>query len=756
METSNFIRTIIEEDLESGKHTEVVTRFPPEPNGYLHIGHAKSICLNFGLPKLYSGRCHLRFDDTNPATEEDEYVRAIQRDILWLGFDWNDHLHFASDYFPQLYAWAELLIEGGHAFVCDLNSEEVRATRGSVTEAGTNSPNRDRSVAENLDLFRRMRAGEFDDGARTLRAKIDMSHANMKLRDPPLYRIRKISHHRTADTWCIYPFYDYAHCTGDAIEGITHSICTLEFENNRALYDWILERVAAPCHPRQIEFARLHLSNTIMSKRKMLQLVKEGHVEGWDDPRMPTIAAMRRRGYTPEALRHFAERVGVAKANSLVDLELLEHSVRGDLNTRAPRVMCVLDPLKLVITNWPAGQTESLEAPLWPHDVAREGSRSVPFSREILIERSDFAETPSKGFHRLAPGREVRLRYGYFISCTEVIKDSDGRVVELRCTYDPATRGGDAPDGRKVKGTLHWVSSEHAVRCEVRMYDRLFLHERPAAAPGGFLAHLNPDSRSVSTGYIEPSVLGTAAGAHFQFERLGYFFTDPDTRESSLVFNKVVGLRDSWARSHSQTTAPAIPTRKSPEPSRPPTPPPIRVRDPEVEERMDALGKLGVGLDEAGIIAESADLTAFVVSALDHAPASAVAKWVVNELMRTLNDTAVGELRFEGSSFGKLIGLVENNAITARSGKEVLGEMIETGAEPEAIVSRRGLEKIDDVGAIQAIMSDLVATYPRRVADYRAGRRGLMGFFIGQIMKQTGGQANPQTVRSVVERALDQ
>ncbi|MGA6927516.1 MAG: glutamine--tRNA ligase/YqeY domain fusion protein, partial [Desulfosarcina sp.] len=477
---SNFITATIEADLKANKNDgKLATRFPPEPNGYLHIGHAKSICLNFGVASAYHGTCNLRFDDTNPGKEDVEYVDAIMADVRWLGFDWDDRLHYASDYFDRLYHFAVELIQSGNAYVDDLNADEIRGHRGTLTEPGTNSPWRDRSVAENLDLFRRMRAGEFDDGSRVLRAKIDMAHPNLIMRDPTLYRIRGIHHHRTGNNWCIYPMYDFTHCLSDSIEGITHSLCTMEFENNRPLYDWVLDHVDAPCHPRQIEFARLNLNYTVLSKRKLIQLVDEGHVDGWDDPRMPTLCGLRRRGYTPESIRGFCDRIGLAKRDSVVDMALLEYSIREDLNRRAPRVMGVLRPLKVVIENYPEGQVDELEAINNPEDPTA-GVRTIPFSREIYIERDDFMENPPKKFFRLGPGREVRLRYAYFIVCTEVIKDeTTGRVVELRCTYDPATRGGDAPDGRKVKATLHWVSAAHCLDAQVRLYDRLFEKANP-------------------------------------------------------------------------------------------------------------------------------------------------------------------------------------------------------------------------------------------------------------------------------------
>jgi glutaminyl-tRNA synthetase len=546
----DFIRAIVDEDVASGKHHgRVATRFPPEPNGYLHIGHAKSICLNFGIADEHTGTCNLRFDDTNPTKEDTEYVDAIKEDVEWLGFTWNAEL-YASDYFERLYQFAVELITRGLAYVDSLNADQIRAYRGTLTEPGRNSPYRDRSADENRDLFARMRAGEFPDGAHVLRAKIDMASPNLNMRDPTLYRIRHASHHRTGDAWCIYPMYDFAHPLSDALERITHSLCTLEFEDHRPLYDWLVNSVIEGDKPRQIEFARLNLNYTVMSKRKLLQLVQQGHVSGWNDPRMPTISGLRRRGYTAESLRDFCARIGVAKKENVIDVAQLEHSIREDLNKRAPRVMTVLRPLKVVITNYAEGQVEEVDVINNPEDLAA-GTRQVPFSRVLFIERDDFMEQPPKKFFRLSPGKEVRLRCAYFITCTDVIKDERGRIVELRCTYDPATRGGDAPDGRRVKATLHWVSAAHAVAVEVRLYDRLFSCEDPENVPEGrtFVDNLNPQSLEViAAAQAEPSVAALDIGARVQFERLGYFCVDKDSRKAALVFNRTVSLRDTWAR----------------------------------------------------------------------------------------------------------------------------------------------------------------------------------------------------------------
>jgi glutaminyl-tRNA synthetase len=552
----DFIRTIVVEDLASGKHDHVVTRFPPEPNGYLHIGHAMSIILNFGLANEFPGsRCHLRFDDTNPSTEDVEYVESIKADVKWLGFDWKEHLYFTSDYFERLFEFAVDLIRQGKAFVDDQSAAEIRANQGSLTEPGSESPFRDRSVEENLELFRSMRAGEFDEGSRVLRAKIDMASAVLTLRDPILYRIQKSHHHRTGDAWCIYPMYDYAHCLSDALESITHSLCTMEFVDHRPLYDWVLDQLDTPSHPRQIEFAKLKVSHTIVGKRFLRRFVEAGQVRGWDDPRMPTLSAMRRRGYPAQAIRKFCESVGVARRDKLIELANLEFHVRQVLNAEAPRYMGVLRPLKVVIENYPEGEEELLDAVNNPEDPGA-GSRKVPFSRELYIEAQDFLEDPPKKFFRLAPGREVRLRYAYFITCREVVKNQAGEIVELRCSYDPETRGGDAPDGRKVKGTLHWVSAGHSVPSEVRLYQTLIREEEPElGAEDGFEDLLNPDSlETLGDCRLEPALAGAQAGSAFQLERLGYFCVDPDTRPGQLVLNRTATLRDTWAKVSKQGT----------------------------------------------------------------------------------------------------------------------------------------------------------------------------------------------------------
>ena len=552
-DSKDFIREMVARDVASGKFGRpVMTRFPPEPNGFAHIGHAKSICLNFGVAQQFGGVCNLRFDDTNPFTEDMKYVHAFKEDVRWLGFDWDGREYYASDYFEKLYEFALLLIKNSKAYVDSQSDEAIRAGRGTISEPGKESPYRNRSVEENLDLIERMKGGEFPDGAHVLRAKIDMAHPNFIMRDPILIRIRNAPHYRRGDAWCIYPLYDYAHGLSDAIEGVTHSLCTLEFKDNRDIYDWLVREVGFERPPEQTEFARLNLDYTLLSKRKLLRLVNEGRVAGWDDPRMPTIAGLRRRGVTPEAIRAFCDGIGVARSDARVELAKLEHAIRDDLNVRVPRVLCVVRPLKVVLTNYPEGQVEELDAPYYPHDVPKEGSRAVPFSRELYIDQEDFMENPPKKFFRLAPGREVRLRYGYLITCSEVVKDSSGNVIELRCIYDPATRGGNAPDGRKVQGTIQWVSAARALDCEVRLYDRLFSVPDPDAVPEGqeFTSVLNPDSLvTVRQAKIEPSVANDPPGSRYQFERTGYFMSDPvDSRPGALVFNRTVTLRDSWAK----------------------------------------------------------------------------------------------------------------------------------------------------------------------------------------------------------------
>ena len=763
--TRDFIRQMIADDVAAGHHDgRVVTRFPPEPNGFLHIGHAKSICLNFGIAREFPNAvCHLRFDDTNPETEDEAYVRSIQEDVRWLGFDWGEHLYFASDYFEQMYAFAEHLIERGLAYVDSASEEEIRAARGTVTEPGYATPSRTRTVAENLDLFRRMRAGEFPDGAHVLRAKIDLASNNMLMRDPVLYRIRHAHHYRQGDAWCIYPLYDYAHPIEDALESVTHSLCTLEFDNNRELYDWVVANIprgpgAVPpeSEPRQTEFARLALDYTVMSKRKLLQLVNNGDVTGWDDPRMPTIAGMRRRGVTPESLRSFADLIGVAKANTRVDIAKLEYALRDDLNQHAPRVLCVLDPLRVVITNWPAGHVEEIDAPYFPHDVPREGSRTLAFTGELFIDAQDFAEDPPKGFFRLAPGREVRLRYGYIIKCAEVIKDAAGKVTELRCTYDPATRGGDTPDGRVVKGTIQWVSAHHAIPCEVRLYDRLFTVPDPEADESReFREFLNRDSLVVvKHALVEPSVRNDPPGSRYQFERLGYFCSDPvDSRADALVFNRTVTLRDTWAR-----TSRAEPhTEKPRAPSRAPIAAP---RAQEIDPaRRPAIARFAseFQLDDttAEILTRTPDTERFYrdVVAAGAAPRAA-ANWTVNELARELGERTLSEVEITAAEFANLLRMLDGDELNSTAAREVLNVLVNEGGIAVAIVEGRGLRQLNDTTTLSTIVEETIAAHPAKVEEYRKGRTGLLGFFVGQVMGKTRGRANPEAVSAMLAERL--
>jgi len=773
----DFIRAIVEEDVDAGRHARVITRFPPEPNGYLHIGHAKSIALNFGVAEEFGGTCHLRFDDTNPETEDEHFVAAIKESVRWLGFDWGDHLYFASDYFQKMYDLAEWLIGEGRAYVDSSTEDEIRAQRGTVTEPGTPSPFRGRDPDESLDLFRRMRDGEFPNGAHVLRAMIDMASPNMLLRDPLLYRIRHVHHYRTGDLWCIYPMYDYAHSIEDAIECVTHSLCTLEFENNRPLYDWVVHAWAdwrrslgeEPCEPRQYEFARGSLDYTVMSKRKFLALVKGGHVAGWDDPRMPTLAGLRRRGVTPESILAFWRAMGVTKANTRVDIGKLEYAIRDDLNHRAPRVLCVLRPLRVTITNFPDGETERLDAPLFPHDVPREGSREVPFSRNLLIEQDDFMEDPPKGFHRLVPGGEVRLRYGYVIRCDEVIRDGAGEVVELRCSYDPETRGGNTPDGRKIRGTIHWVSADHAIPCTVRLYDRLFSVPNPDEVED-FTTALNPDSLVVVEGArIEPSVRDDPPGSHYQFERLGYFFSDPeDSQPDALVFNRTVTLRDTWARAEQrrqETEPPAADPgetdrreERDETPRQPrPTPAAAPPRTPELEARRAHLvGELGVAEAEAEILTREATTADLFDATVRHgALPTTSATLIVHELPAALRAAERSLDAVAPADLAALVALVEDGTVSSSGARSVLAEMIASGDHPAGIVDRLGLRQLSDDDALRGTVEEVLAANPEKVEAYRGGKSGLLGFFIGQVMSRTGGRANPEVARRLLTQALD-
>jgi glutaminyl-tRNA synthetase len=777
-EPLDFLREIVRRDTASGLYGgRVVTRFPPEPNGYLHIGHAKSICLNFGIADDFGGVCHVRMDDTNPETEDMKYVDSILSDVRWLGFDWKRKLFFASDYYERLYDLAVRLIRDGKAYVDSLDEEEIRQYRGTITEPGRESPYRNRSVEENVDLFARMRAGEFPDGAHVLRAKIDMAARNMKLRDPLLYRIRHATHYRRGDAWCIYPMYDFAHPLSDAIENITHSICTLEFENNRAVYDWLVENLFPEPRPRQYEFARLNLDYTVMSKRKLLQLVEEGRVSGWDDPRMPTIAGMRRRGYTPEGIRLFASRIGVDKTNSRVSMDLLEDAIRDDLNARAPRVMAVLRPLKVTIRNWPAGKVEWLDAPFWPHDIPREGSRRLPLSRELFIERSDFREDPPADWMRLCPGGEVRLRHAYIVRCEEAVKDpATGEVVELRCTYDPASLGRN-PEGRRRKTTaIQWVSGGQATRAEVRLYGRLFTEADPEGAVDGrtFRDFLNPDSFEILRGcLLEPGMAQAPAGERFQFVRRGYFIVDAvDSRPASLVFNRIVELKDTYkadgkaergARAP-KTVKPAARTAKpSPGKGKAPAGGAVsdgrlrpRAKDPSLSRRHDVyVAKLGIPPEAADVLTGDPEVAGFFDAATAaHPNPKAIANWVANDVLRELKGRSVASLPFGPGDLADLVRLVDAGSITTTAARTVFERMMASGGNPSDLARQLGLDRALSNDELEGAVDAVLSAMPDKVEAYRAGKTALLGLFTGQVMRATGGKADPKAVQEMLRKKL--
>ncbi|MBL4633599.1 MAG: glutamine--tRNA ligase/YqeY domain fusion protein [Kofleriaceae bacterium] len=762
---SDFIRDIIDADLASGKHSQVVTRFPPEPNGYMHIGHAKAVCLSFGLALQYKGRCNLRFDDTNPAKEDQEYVDSIAADIKWLGFDLGEGPLFASDYFDTMYEIAEKLIGEGKAYVCDLSDEQTREYRGSLQEAGKESPRRNQSPAENLDLFRKMRAGDFPDGSYVLRAKIDMAASNMKMRDPLLYRIRHDHHDRTGDTWPIYPMYDFAHPLEDALEGITHSLCTLEFENNRELYNWIVANSGLPGKPEQTEFARLALGYTIMSKRKLLQLVEQNLVSGWDDPRMPTIAGMRRRGYRAEAIVRFCDLIGVSKNNSTVDIGKLEYAVRDDLNSVAPRVMAVLEPIKLTITGYPEGKSESISAPYFPPDIGKPGERDLSFSNNLYIEASDFAETPTKGFRRLAPGRWIRLRHAYCVRCDEVIKDEAGKVVEVRCSYDPNSLGENGPAGEKVWGVIHWVDSKTSLAAEVRIYDRLFKSERPGAGDD-FLDHLNPDSLSRYSAQVEASI-GTAEAdtkIRYQFERQGYFIEDNvDSKPGALVFNRTIGLRDSWVKSKTVTTseAPEIKTAQS---SRAATRPKSRTKadirqsarkhDSALSERFARYQSEGLSEGDSDLLSGASEwgdrLEALVAAGLSFSDA---AKWLINEQPR--EDDLPIEFASPVSEFPALLAALESR-ISSSKARKIWKELAQKKGSAEALIKAIEADRIDDGDSLAPIVAKIMSDNSDKVTTYRGGKEALFGFFVGQVMRAAKGKASAKLVKDVLLRMLNE
>jgi glutaminyl-tRNA synthetase len=747
--SKDFLRRIVEEDLRTGRYREVVTRFPPEPNGFPHIGHAKSISINFGIARDYQGHCNLRMDDTNPTTDDPRYVEALKDAVEWLGFDWGEEVYHTSDYFPRLYDYAIALIKMGKAYVDSLSEEEIREYRGTVTEPGRRSKYAERSVEENLDLFARMKQGEFAEGAHVLRARIDMAAANMKMRDPLLYRIRHAEHYRAGDSWSIYPMYDFAHCLSDYIEGITHSICTLEFENNRDIYDWVLDTLALePPRPYQHEFARLNINYTVMSKRKLLELVEGGVVSGWDDPRMPTIAGYKRRGYTPEAILAFCDQIGIAKANSMVDVSQLEFCIRDDLNPKVPRVMCVLDPLKVTITNYEG--EEEIEASYYPEDVPKEGGRKLPFAKEIYIEREDFMENPPKGYYRLTPEQPVRLKHAYIISCKEVIKDAHGKIIEIKAEYHPDSRSGSDTSGIKVKSAIQWVETRSAKVVEVRLYDRLFVVEAPEG-----VEDINPDSlQIIPAALIEPSVIIDRPDERFQFERLGYFYADPvDYRDEAPVFNRVVGLKESWGK-------------KRPSPQRAPEPKPKTVQvEGEVapmstleQARFDRYTNvLNLNSEVANTLARDTQLAQFYEEVLSvlQSPV-AIANMVANEVARELKQTQADALKFSAAEVAALVKMVEEETISTKIAKQVFEEMAQGGAAPAQIVEAKGLVQISDPDIILPIIDEVISSNPDNVEKFKAGNSKLLGFFVGQVLKATGGKANPKVVNTLVAERLQQ
>ncbi|MBN2816952.1 MAG: glutamine--tRNA ligase/YqeY domain fusion protein [Campylobacterales bacterium] len=748
-EHKDFLRTIVKEDLKSGKYKEVITRFPPEPNGFPHIGHAKSIAINFGIARDYQGRCNLRMDDTNPTTEDIKYVEALKDAVKWLGFEWDQDVRYTSDYFPELYEYAKQLVKMGKAYVDSVNEEEMRLLRGTITEAGTRSKYGERSVEENLDLLERMKKGEFKDGEHVLRAKIDMSAANMKMRDPILYRIKHAHHYRAGDEWAIYPLYDFGHCLSDYIEGVTHSICTLEFENNRDIYDWVLDTLElTPPRPYQHEFARLGINYTVMSKRKLLELVEGNYVNGWDDPRLPTIAGYRRRGYTPESILNFCDTIGVAKANSTVDVSQLEFCIRDDLNAKVPRVMCVLNPLKVTITNYEG--SENLIASYYPEDVPKEGTREIPFSSTIYIDREDFSENPPKDYFRLTPQQNVRLKHAYIITCKEVIKDNNGNIVEIKAEYNPDSKSGEDRSGIKVKSAIQWVDAKSAKKVEVRVYDRLYKNEMPEG-----IEDLNPDSLKIMTdAYIEPAVITQRPDERFQFEREGYFYADPiDYTNEKPVFNKIVGLKDSWAKK--TDVKPARGQRSSVEkkPQVDGEVVPMSLEEKALFERY--VQELKLNDMVADILARDEKLSSFYEATLFvyNSPV-AIANMVANEVARELKDKEVNELKFSATQIAELVKLIDEDTISTKIAKQVFEEMVKDGGNPVEIVQAKGLVQISNPVEINPIIDAVIAQNPDNVAKFKAGNTKLLGFFVGQVLKATGGKANPQVVNELVAKKL--
>jgi glutaminyl-tRNA synthetase len=748
-ESKDFLRTIVEEDLKAGKYQGVTTRFPPEPNGFPHIGHAKSICINFGIANDYKGKCNLRMDDTNPTTEDTIYVEALKDAVEWLGFEWAGNVRYTSNYFDELYGYAVELIKMGKAYVDSASEEEIRENRGTVTEAGRRSEYANRTIEENLDLFERMKNGEFKDGEHILRAKIDMSASNMQLRDPLLYRIRHAHHHRTGDKWCIYPMYDFAHCLSDYIEGITHSLCTLEFENNRDIYDWVLETLGLNSpRPYQYEFARLGINYTVMSKRKLLELVNNKSVSGWDDPRMPTIAGYKRRGYTPESILNFCDGIGIAKANSMVDVAQLEFSIRDDLNKKVPRVMCVLNPLKVTIENYDG--EEEIEASYYPQDVPREGTRKLPFSKEIYIDRDDFDENPPKGYYRLTPKQPVRLKHAYIITCKEVIKDSDGNIVEIKAEYNKDSKSGSDTSGIKVKSAIQWVEVKSAKKVEVRVYDRLFKDEAPEG-----LEDINPDSlKVIENALIEPAVINEKPDERFQFEREGYFYADPiDYSDETPVFNKIVGLKDSYGKKVED---------KKPRKQRKAKEKQVQI-DGEVAPMTEAeeklyeryVNELSLNNEVANTLARDEKLSHFYSEAMDNdINPKNLANLVANEVARELKEKEISEVKFTANQITELIAMVDKETISNKIAKQVFEEMVKSGENPAKIVEDKGLIQISDPQVIGPIIDEVITKNPDNVEKFKAGNNKLLGFFVGQTLKATGGKANPQVVNQLVAQKL--
>ena len=749
-ESKDFLRTIVEDDLKSGKYKEVITRFPPEPNGFPHIGHAKSIFINFGIAKDYAGHCNLRMDDTNPTKEDTKYVEALQDAVQWLGYEWNDKIHFTSDYFPKIYDYAVQLVKMGKAYVDSLDEEEIREYRGTVKESGKRSKFAERTIEENLDLLERMKNGEFQDGEHVLRAKIDMGAANMKMRDPLLYRIRHAHHFRTGDDWCIYPMYDFAHCLSDYIEGVSHSICTLEFENNRDIYNWVLDELKLKLpRPYQHEFARLGINYTVMSKRKLLELVNDGLVNGWDDPRMPTIAGYKRRGYTKESILNFCDQIGIAKANSMVDVSQLEFCIRDDLNKKVPRVLCVLDPIKVTIENYDG--YEEIDAPYYPHDVPKEGSRKLPFSKDIYIERDDFMENPPKDYFRLTPKQPVRLRHGFIISCKEVIKNEKGDIVELKVEYHANSKSGSDTSGIKVKSAIQWVCAKSAKTVEIRLYDRLFKTE----APDG-IEDINPNSlQIIKNALVEPAVITEKPDERFQFERHGYFYADPiDYSDETPVFNKIVGLKDSWAKKTKVIKPNEIKTEAKPKKEQ------VVGSEEIMSESQKVLfdkytNDLGLNSEVANILARDEHLTSFYEECVNilNSPIS-LANIVVNEVARELKEKELDALKFTAKQISELIELVDNSTISSKIAKEVFEELVKTGKNPKQIVEEKGLVQISDPAVISAIIDEVIEKNPDNVEKFKAGNKKLLGFFVGQVLKTTGGKANPKVVNELVAEKL--